>query len=97
MDFASANAYDDRSGVSIARVDRLVGIYEIPHVSHIYVIYSAQMTSPDFAPGLESEEVDLFAWSDIPWDELAFASVTWALKQYRQGDLAIVHEIHQKT
>ena len=25
----------------------------------------------------------LFAWDEIPWDELAFPSVRWALEHYR--------------
>ena len=43
------------------------------------------MTSADFAPGPESEEVVLAGWEDIPWDGLAFPSVTWALEHYRDG------------
>ena len=29
--------------------------------------------------GVESLEVSLFAWQDIPWPQLAFPSVAWAL------------------
>ena len=65
------------------RMEGLVGIYEIPHISQVYVIHRARLTAPDFAPGQESTDVALFAWDDIPWDELAFPSVAWALRQYR--------------
>ncbi len=78
-------------------IDRLIGIYEIPHVSHVYVFFSARMTGPSFAAGPESQDVGLFAWSEIPWDDLAFASVTWALEQYREGHSAIVHGTHEKS
>jgi hypothetical protein len=27
--------------------------------------------------------VKLFAWEEIPWEELAFPSVRWALDHYR--------------
>ena len=43
------------------------------------------MTSADFAPGPESEEVSLAGWEDIPWNDLAFPSVTWAVGRYRDG------------
>jgi ADP-ribose pyrophosphatase YjhB (NUDIX family) len=76
-------------------IERLLGIYEIPHVSHVYVFYNAQMTGPEFAAGPESLDVGLFDWSDIPWDDLAFASVTWALKQYREDHPGIVHATHE--
>ena len=40
---------------------------------------------PDIGPGPESKEVILTEWKDIPWDDLAFPSVTWALKNYSTG------------
>ncbi|WES30227.1 NUDIX hydrolase [Varunaivibrio sulfuroxidans] len=66
-------------------VDGLVGIYEIPHISQVHVIHRARLSEPVFAPGIESQEVALFAWADIPWDALAFPSNTWALERFREG------------
>ena len=64
----------------------VLGIYEIPRISQVYVIHRAELTEPSFAPGPESKEVLLLDWKDIPWDELAFPSVTWALKHHRTGE-----------
>ncbi|MEX2451598.1 MAG: NUDIX hydrolase [Rhodospirillales bacterium] len=75
-------------------IERLLGIYEIPHVSHVYVFYNARMTGPAHAAGPESQEVGLFDWADIPWNDMAFASVTWALEQYRAGHEMIVYAAH---
>lgn len=73
------------------RITGVLGIYEIPRISQIYVIHKAVMITPKFSPGLESEEVKLVDWDDIPWDELAFPSVNWALKHYESGgDTAFV-------
>lgn len=66
-------------------VEELIGIYEIPHISQVNVIYRAPMISPEFSPGPESEDVRLFAWGDIPWDALAFPSVRWSLERFRAG------------
>jgi len=63
----------------------LIGIYEIPKISQIYVIHKAEMTSPNFAAGPESETVELLTWNDIPWNDLAFTSVSWALTRYCDG------------
>lgn len=63
----------------------LIGVYEIPHVSMVYVIHRAKMLAPDFGSGAESDEVQLFRWEEIPWDALAFSSVAWAHQQYRAG------------
>ena len=65
-------------------MDGLIGIYDIPHISQVYVVYRARMTTPAVAPGPESQDVVLFAWPDIPWDDLAFSSVAWALRRFRE-------------
>lgn len=67
------------------RIEGLVGIYEIPHISQVNIIYHATMTGPDCAAGEESETVGLFGWEDIPWSALAFASVRWSLERFRAG------------
>ncbi|MCW8836355.1 MAG: NUDIX hydrolase [Rhodospirillales bacterium] len=61
----------------------LLGVYDIPRISQVYLVYRAVMSTPDFAPGPESEEVGLFDWDAIPWDNLAFPSVVWSLEHYR--------------
>ena len=64
-------------------INRLLAIYNIPRLSQIQLIYKASMLSKDIAPGEESLEVQLFRWNDIPWDEIAFPTVRWALNQYQ--------------
>jgi ADP-ribose pyrophosphatase YjhB (NUDIX family) len=72
-------------------IQDLLGIYEIPHISQVNVIYNAPMTAPEFAPGAESAEVALFEWDEIPWDRLAFPSVRWSLERFRSGGTPHVH------
>ncbi|NKB47880.1 MAG: NUDIX domain-containing protein [Alphaproteobacteria bacterium] len=64
-------------------IDRLLAVYNVPRLSQVQTIYRASLLSPDIAPGEESLEVGLFAWEDIPWDEIAFPTVRWALHQHR--------------
>ncbi len=74
----------EESGANVS-VTGLVGMFEIPRISQIYIVYRAEMQSPNLDPGPESLEAALFDWSDIPWDDLAFPSVNWALNQFRDG------------
>ncbi len=60
-------------------IDSLLGIYNIPRISQVQLLYRARLLSPDVAVGEETREVRLFEWDDIPWDELAFPSVSWVL------------------
>jgi ADP-ribose pyrophosphatase YjhB (NUDIX family) len=66
-------------------IDGLIGIYEIPRISQVYVVHKARLTTPEIAAGPESHEVTLLAWDDIPWDSIAFPSIQWALERFRQG------------
>lgn len=65
-------------------IDRVLAIYSITRLSQIQIIYRAVLASPEFAAGPESTDVQLFAWDEIPWDEVAFPSVHWSLGQYRE-------------
>jgi ADP-ribose pyrophosphatase YjhB (NUDIX family) len=69
-----------------ARLDikSMLAVYNIPRISQVQVIYRAELVSPDVSAGPESEEVGLFDWDDIPWDEIAFPSVTWALNHFAE-------------
>ena len=66
----------------------LLGVYNIPRISQVQLIYKAVLRTPAFAAGEESLEVALYDWADIPWNELAFPSVHWALQHFREvGDM----------
>jgi ADP-ribose pyrophosphatase YjhB (NUDIX family) len=64
-------------------IDALLAVYSVPRISQVQLIYRATLAEPGFAAGPESLEVELFAWDDIPWSELAFPTVGWALDEYR--------------
>lgn len=57
-------------------------LYSIKHISQIYLIFRAPITSARIAPGSESLEAALFAENDIPWDRLAFEVVRQTLVRY---------------
>jgi ADP-ribose pyrophosphatase YjhB (NUDIX family) len=65
----------------------LLGVYSIPRLSQVQLIYLADLVNGAVSAGEESLEVALFAWDDIPWDDIAFPSVRWALTHYSElGD-----------
>ena len=65
-------------------IDALLGIYNIARLSQVHLIYRAQLISPHYSAGVESQAVDLFEWDDIPWQDLAFPSVHWALSHFKE-------------
>ncbi len=64
------------------RLNSILAVYNIPRISQVQIIYRAELLSDDIAAGEESQEVGLFKAADIPWKDLAFPSVRWALRQY---------------
>jgi ADP-ribose pyrophosphatase YjhB (NUDIX family) len=65
----------------------IVGLYamfDIPHISQVYLMFRARLLDLDFAPGEESLEVDLFTEENIPWEELAFPVINETLKYFYQ-------------
>ncbi len=66
-------------------INALLAVYAVPHISQVQLMYRARLVLPVFAAGPESLEVQLFDWNEIPWTELAFPSVKWALEHYRES------------
>jgi ADP-ribose pyrophosphatase YjhB (NUDIX family) len=75
---AAREAWEEaRARIAIAG---LLGIYNIPRLSQVQLIYRATLIDPAIEAGSESLEVGLFTRDEIPWGEIAFPSVHWALE-----------------
>ena len=64
-------------------IDRLLAVYTVARIAQVQIMYLAHLDVPEFSAGEESLEVMLAGWNDIPWADLAFPTVRWALEQYR--------------
>lgn len=64
-------------------IDRVLAVYTVARIGQVQVMFRARLVS-DIAPGPESLEVGLFDWKDIPWAELAFPTVVWALTHFAE-------------
>ena len=66
-------------------IERLLAMYSVARIGQVQIMYRARLTSPDIAAGIESEEVALLDWQDIPWEQLAFPTVVWALAHFHES------------
>lgn len=70
----------------------LYAVLDLPHINQVYMIFRGALAS-DFAAGPESQDVALFAEDEIPWDQIAFATVTKTLQYFfedrRQGQFPL--------
>ncbi len=60
----------------------LLGVYSVPRVSQVQLFFRARLRSPAVFAGEETLEVRLASWDEIPWDDLAFPTVHWALRHF---------------
>lgn len=71
----------EECGVEI-RITGLLGVYSITGDPSVVVVYVSRYASGELRARDETQEVGLFREEDIPWDCLAFAKTTLALKDY---------------
>jgi ADP-ribose pyrophosphatase YjhB (NUDIX family) len=63
-------------------VGELYTVISLPQINQVYVMFLARLLALDFGPGPESLEVELFGENDIPWEQLAFRTITRTLRNY---------------
>jgi ADP-ribose pyrophosphatase YjhB (NUDIX family) len=83
---------DEEAGAQI-EMQSLFTVLNVARVGQVHMYYRAQLLSDQFNPGLETIEARLFSEDQIPWDEIAFHTVTETLQHYfadrRNGQYAI--------
>lgn len=61
-------------------LDALYTIFNLPQINQVYMMYIGTLPAPEFDAGSESLECRLYSEAEIPWDELAFPTITHTLK-----------------
>ncbi|MBM2809809.1 MAG: ADP-ribose pyrophosphatase [Chloroflexi bacterium] len=64
------------------RVTGLLGVYSRPGGRSVTIVFEATTDCVDWRCGEEVSEVAAFSAAEIPWSELAFWSVTYALEDW---------------
>jgi ADP-ribose pyrophosphatase YjhB (NUDIX family) len=84
---------DEEAGARI-ELGPLFTMFDVVHVHQIHLFYRARLLDTDFAPGEESLEVRLFDEADVPWDELAFRTVSTTLRRFFEDRSRGRYDIH---
>ncbi|MFN9800120.1 MAG: NUDIX domain-containing protein [Planctomyces sp.] len=73
----------EESGAEVV-IRQLMGVYSIPRIGQVHLVYLADMVTPHYSPGTESLDVQLYdpVESRLPWDDLAFPVNHWVLRDY---------------
>ncbi|BEH18360.1 NUDIX hydrolase [Burkholderia pseudomallei] len=76
---AAARETLEEAGARV-EVQNLFTLLNVPHVHQVHLFYLARLVDPSFEAGEESLEVRLFDEADIPWNEIAFPTVSQTLR-----------------
>ena len=81
---------------ALARVQigSLLTIVNVLRAHQVHVIFRAQLLDLDFGVGPESLEVALYEADEIPWPQIAFLSVEFALRRFLADRAAGVEQMH---
>ena len=60
----------------------LYTVISLPQINQVYMMFRARLLDLDFGPGDESLDVKLYEEADIPWEALAFRTITRTLRNY---------------
>ena len=85
----------EEAGAQI-EMEGLFSVINVARVGQVHMFYRARLLSDHFEPGHETIEAQLYAESEIPWEEIAFRTVKETLERYfedrRRGHYA-VHDV----
>lgn len=76
---AAAREAHEEANIEVA-IGEIFTIFNLPHISQVYVFFLAEMISERFSAGAESLDARLFEEDELPWDEISFETVHRALQ-----------------
>jgi 8-oxo-dGTP pyrophosphatase MutT (NUDIX family) len=78
---AAIRETEEEAGAHI-ELGPLYTLINVSHVHQVHLFYLARLLDLDFAPGIESLDVQLFSEREIPWDDLAFPTIRKTLELF---------------
>lgn len=89
----AARETDEEAGADI-EMGRLFSVISVPRVGQVHLFYCARLRSEQLNPGHETIEARFFHAHEIPWDELAFRTVSTTLERYLADRAQGVEQVH---
>jgi ADP-ribose pyrophosphatase YjhB (NUDIX family) len=81
---------------AVVQIGSLLAVVHVMEAHQVHIFFRAILPRAEFGIAPESLEVGLFPESDIPWADIAFPSIEFALRRYF-SDRAAGREAHHFT
>jgi len=89
---AARESYEE--ALADVEIGSLLAIVHILHAQQVHVFFRAKLRTPQIGAGPESLDATLVAEADIPWHDIAFASIEFALRRFFEDRGAGVDRHH---
>jgi ADP-ribose pyrophosphatase YjhB (NUDIX family) len=76
------------------QIGSLLAIVHVLHAAQVHVVFRARLLDGEFGVGAESLESGLYEESAIPWEDIAFPSITFALRSFFEDRAAAQERVH---
>ncbi|WJF88924.1 NUDIX hydrolase [Paraburkholderia bonniea] len=90
---AAARETLEEAGARV-EIQSLFSLLNVPHVHQVHLFYLARLLDNDVAAGEESLETGFFNEHNLPWDELAFPTVSQTLRHFFSDRAAGHYALH---
>jgi ADP-ribose pyrophosphatase YjhB (NUDIX family) len=78
------------------QIGSLLAIVNVLHADQVHIMFRGRLINPAFGVGPESLETALYSEDEIPWEEIAFLSVEFALRRYLEDRREGIERMHFK-
>jgi ADP-ribose pyrophosphatase YjhB (NUDIX family) len=80
--------------LATVQVGSLLSITHVLHARQVHVNFRGRLLDGKFGAGAESLQVRLYEESQIPWDQIAFPSIEFALRSYLEDRRTAQEAVH---
>ncbi len=92
QDGARRESYEE--ALAEVEIGSLLAVVHVLHADQVHVMFRARLLEPRFGPSPESLEVRLYDEAEVPWHDIAFRSVDFALRRYFEDRRSGVERHH---
>ncbi len=78
------------------QIGSLLAIVNVLRAHQVHIVFRAQLLDTNFGVGPESLEVGLYEEDEIPWPQIAFLSVEFALRRFLADRSAGIEQPHYR-
>ena len=89
----AARETDEEAGANF-EIGSLFSVISVPRAGQVHLFFLARLRDDRFEPGPETIEARLFAEHEIPWEEIAFKTVSETLQRFLADRRRGVFSVH---